>query len=143
MNGKIFIDTNLWFYLYTKDPSNKHQLINKLIDQHFETIILSVQVTGELFNSLTKKNYKTKNEAETVIFDVMSSFTVVNIDIDTVLHAIEISKYYQYTYWDSSIIATAILNNCHTLFSEDLQHNQLIENTLKIINPFQNYKFNN
>ena len=37
---------------------------------------------------------------------------------------------------DSLMISSALLNNCNILYSEDLQHNQLIENQLQIINPF-------
>ena len=32
--------------------------------------------------------------------------------------------------------ATALENNCTIIYSEDMQHNQLFENKLKIINPF-------
>ena len=40
------------------------------------------------------------------------------------------------TYWDSLIVATALSSECSILYSEDMQHNQLIENKLRIINPF-------
>ncbi len=33
-------------------------------------------------------------------------------------------------------IASALKNNCSFLYSEDMQHNQIIENSLRIINPF-------
>ncbi len=42
---------------------------------------------------------------------------------------------YGYSYWDSLIIATALQNDCSILYSEDMQHNQLIEGKLRIINP--------
>jgi len=45
---------------------------------------------------------------------------------------------YKYSYYDCLIISTALLNNCDTLYSEDMQHGQLIENKLEIINPFIN-----
>jgi len=38
--------------------------------------------------------------------------------------------------YDCLIIASALEANCKYLFSEDMQHGQIIENTLKIINPF-------
>jgi len=43
---------------------------------------------------------------------------------------------YQYRYWDSLVIATALLNGCDILYSEDLHEGQLIEDKLTIINPF-------
>jgi len=38
------------------------------------------------------------------------------------------------------ILATALENGCNIVFSEDMQHNQMIENQLTIINPFKNLK---
>ncbi|BAY67477.1 hypothetical protein NIES23_02510 [Trichormus variabilis NIES-23] len=35
-----------------------------------------------------------------------------------------------------SAVSTALLSECSIIYSEDMQHNQLIENKLKIINPF-------
>ena len=138
MNDKILIDTNLWVYLYSKDPPEKYQKVKKLVDENFDTIIVSTQVLGELYNALTKKKYRTKDEAEAIIVEMIATFPIMEIEAVNILKAIEISKQHQYSYWDSSVIATALLTNRHTLYSEDMQHNQLIENRLRIINPFDN-----
>jgi hypothetical protein len=42
----------------------------------------------------------------------------------------------QLTNWDSLIVAAALLADCDTLYSEDMQHGRLFENSLKVINPF-------
>jgi len=34
------------------------------------------------------------------------------------------------------LLSSALENQCGKLFTEDLQHNQIIDNQLKIINPF-------
>ncbi len=49
----------------------------------------------------------------------------------------DIKKRYRFSYWDSLIIASALENNCSILYSEDMQHSQVIEDNLKIINPFE------
>lgn len=43
---------------------------------------------------------------------------------------------HHFSFWDALIIQTAISAGCSTLFSEDLQHRQHINN-LQIINPFK------
>jgi len=48
----------------------------------------------------------------------------------------KIKSRYQFSYWDSLIIASALENGCIILFTEDLQHNQMIEETLWVKNPF-------
>ncbi len=52
------------------------------------------------------------------------------------LHALKLRTDHTLSYWDSLIVAAALEAGCHTLISEDMQHSQLIENQLRIINPF-------
>jgi predicted nucleic acid-binding protein len=56
---------------------------------------------------------------------------------ETVLSAITIAERYRFSFYDSLIIATALKANCTTLYSEDMQDGQLIENKLLIVNPFK------
>jgi predicted nucleic acid-binding protein len=64
-----------------------------------------------------------------------NTFPILEIDTPKVLQALEINARYGYSYWDSLIIAAALQNNCSILYSEDMQHNHLIEDKLRIINP--------
>ncbi len=43
-----------------------------------------------------------------------------------------------YGFYDCLILASALHSGATVLFSEDLQHNQLIDGTLRIVNPFLN-----
>jgi predicted nucleic acid-binding protein len=58
------------------------------------------------------------------------------IDEVTLRKSFDISINYQYSYYDSLIIAVALLSNCDILYPEDMQHQQTIDNQLQIINPF-------
>lgn len=66
----------------------------------------------------------------------MENCQVALLTPDTITLALDISKRYQYSYYDSHIIAAALENNCSLLYSEDMQHGQEIEGKLKIVNPF-------
>lgn len=68
--------------------------------------------------------------------ELTNNFYISEINTLKVLKAIEINSKFQYSYWDSLIISTAISENCSLIYSEDMQHNQTIENKLKIVNPF-------
>lgn len=61
MKDKILRDTNLWVYLYSDHEKSKK--VEKLIEENFESIILSAQIIGELYNVLTKKNIKPLDDA--------------------------------------------------------------------------------
>jgi predicted nucleic acid-binding protein len=135
MKGKVFVDTNLWVYLYSDKP--KADRVRSLLDKHFAELIISTQVLGELFNVLVKKGFKSKEKAQEIISDLVENFRVIEIDKSFVLKGIEISIEYGYSYWDSLIIASALENDCSTLFTEDMHHGQLIERKLKISDPFK------
>ena len=109
IESKMFFDTNLLVYLYSTDP--KALIVERLIQSHFDEICLSTQVLNELYSVLTRKHLKTQEEAQIIITS-------------------------QFSYWDSLMIAAALEAGCSTLYSEDLQHTHVIEESLTILNPF-------
>jgi predicted nucleic acid-binding protein len=48
-----------------------------------------------------------------------------------------VAQRYQYSYFDSLIIASALEVGCDRLYSEDLQDGQKIDNILTLINPLR------
>ena len=48
---------------------------------------------------------------------------------------LELRARYQFSFYDSLIISAALEAGCKTLYSEDLQHGQII-GQLTIVNPF-------
>ena len=58
------------------------------------------------------------------------------IDQKIIEKALEISEKYRYSYWDSLVLASALSSGSSILYSEDMQHNQIIEGKLRILNPF-------
>jgi predicted nucleic acid-binding protein len=51
------------------------------------------------------------------------------------MEAVRISKRYGFSIWDGAILACALEAGCGILYTEDLQHGQIIEG-LRIENPF-------
>lgn len=39
------------------------------------------------------------------------------------------------SFWNSLISASALDNKCSLLYSEDMQHGLMVDNTLKLVNP--------
>ncbi|OCQ94795.1 hypothetical protein BCD64_20425 [Nostoc sp. MBR 210] len=136
MKDKVFLDTNLWIYLYAKNPPEKSQKVAEIIKNNYSSLLVSTQVLGELFHVLTRKKFTSTTDATTIISDIVNTFPILAINTTEVIQALEIHNKYSYSYWDSLIISTALLSECSIIYSEDMQHNQLIENQLRIINPF-------
>ncbi len=79
------------------------------------------------------------DEAELVnaLMNLHSSCRIVLDNSELFLTASYLRNRYSFSYWDSLIVAAALNGNCSTIYTEDMQHGQIIENTLTIINPFQ------
>jgi len=136
MTDKVLFDTNIWVYLYAQNLPDKSVKVRELVNNNFTSIIISTQILGEFYNVLTKKKLKSQDETKQIIQEMVTNFTIVEIDVLKVMAALEVNSKYGYTYWDSLVVATALQHNCDILYSEDMQANQLIENKTRIVNPF-------
>lgn len=99
MSDKLFLDTNLWIYFFTKDPQQKFQRVNELIDTYADSILISTQVLGELYHVLTRKHLFSSQEAEVIVLRLISDFPTLSIDASSVTQSIGFNLRYGYTYW--------------------------------------------
>ena len=136
MTDNIMLDTNIWIYLYSKQSIGKSEIVRQLLASNSENLTLSTQILGELYNVFRRKKLVPLDQATKILQMMIHSFAIEPIDHPKVSIALEISSRYGYTYWDSVVIATAIDCNCTVLYSEDMQHNILICDRLRIINTF-------
>ncbi len=98
MPAKIFIDTNLWVYLYAKTPQEKYHKIRQIVTNQFEDILISTQTLGELYNVLTRKKLTTSAQAQAIVVEMATNLPVLAIDTPQVLQALNICTKYQYSY---------------------------------------------
>ena len=138
MKDKVFIDTNLLVYAYLEDVPNKEkrQQIVKLLRNVSENIVISTQVINEFYNVLLKNKISDEN-IQNRIEEILHYSQLNIIDFEIIKYSWSIRKKYNFSFWDSLIISSAINSNCNILYTEDMQHNQLVDNTLTIINPFK------
>ncbi len=95
-----------------------------------------MQVINEVSVNLLRKLKLNETQVKDFISSCYSRYTVINLSKNIFSRASDLRLEYAISYFDSIIAATALKNNCTKLYSEDMQHGQVIEKTLKIINPF-------
>ncbi len=134
MKDKFFFDTNVILYSYSLVSDHKNIVAKQLISS--TNSIISTQVLQEMCNVLIKKFKLDKISILKILSELEINFSVKINYAQTINKALEIHFKYQYSYYDSLIIASALQNECSILYSEDLHHNQKIEDTLTILNPF-------
>ncbi len=139
MKDKIFLDTNIFVYSFLSEESYKKESARSLIKESLKSHngIISYQVIQEFSNVAFKGSVTPVNGNDIKLYiekillplcSVWNSFELIN-------GAIDIKERWQYSFYDSLIVAAALEAKCNKLFSEDLQHDQKIF-SLEIINPF-------
>jgi predicted nucleic acid-binding protein len=136
MNDSIFLDTNVFVYLYSEDESEKQSVVLNIVEH--SRCITSTQVLNEFCSVCLRKLAMSINEVSQSIREIVENCELCYIDMETIQKALSLKDKYGYSYYDCLILASAILNGCQIMYSEDMQHNQLIEGKLKIVNPFKN-----
>lgn len=136
MSDKAFVDSNIWLYAFFLRPGEerRHESAKTLIDMPIRYVI-NEQVIAEVSSNLLRK----AGMAEGVLVEIVTSFysrcRVVSPDQETHLNASRLRATYQFSYWDSLIVAAALESRCAVLYSEDLQDGQIVDGTLTIKNP--------
>jgi predicted nucleic acid-binding protein len=139
MTDKVFFDTNIFVYAYTSNEEHKHNKVLDLFVKSKSTNLrscISSQVLNEFYAVETIKYKLEHSEVIGYVKAMSNNFYVFAVTKDTSLYALSLKEKYHYSWWDSLVLASALENGCQTVYSEDMQHGQIIENSLKIINPF-------
>ena len=127
----------VYIHLFDEESQDKRIL---LLDVPYKRIdaelIINVQVINEFYNVLLRKNIE-DNVIQEKINSQLEICSASELSLKTVFSVWKLRIKYKYSYWDSLILASALENSCSTLYSEDMQHDQVIEDNLKIINPFE------
>ena len=137
--GKIFLDSNILVYFVDEHDSKKQKIAEKLIKNSVEmkTGVLSTQSLQEFYSVVTRKSLCSKEQAKTIVEKFRNTLPITQISVSHILKAIDISIQTQFSFWDSLIVSAAHSSGCVIVYSEDMNHNQLV-NGVKIINPFIN-----
>jgi predicted nucleic acid-binding protein len=134
MPDKVFIDTNIFIYYQRSDSPQKQSIAKNLLKNN--NCVASTQVINEISNILTKKYPVAENKLELFLQDIMELCEIVTISTSLSFRALKLHFKYKFSFFDSLMIIAALEAGCNILYSEDMQHGQVIEKSLKIINPF-------
>lgn len=135
MSGSVFLDTNILVYLFSVDESDKRNAAIKVVNQ--SSCVTGINNINELTNVLLKKFKTPYSDIIRAIDQITNAVKVVGMSINTIKSAVQIADKYRYSYYDSLVIAYALENQCDLLYSEDMHHQQVINETLTIINIFR------
>lgn len=132
MSVKSFVDSNIILYTFFEESVKKISA-EKLLDSG--NFIISSQVVGEVCSNLKKKGRFTPDELARVIKCLYGNFHVMMVTQSIYETSVKFQKRFNFSFWDSVIVASALEGDCEILYSEDMQNGLIIEH-LEIVNPF-------
>lgn len=134
----VFVDTNV--LLYSEDGSNSAKQVVAV--GWLEALWvrrcgrLSTQVLNEFYTNATRKLKPAMPagdaRAEVRRYQRWQPWLPDHATVET---AWAVESRFGFSFWDSLIVASAKAQGCRYLLTEDLQHEQVIDN-VQVINPF-------
>ena len=132
-----FVDTNVLVYLFDNDAPEKQSRARRLLESESENLVLSTQVLGEFYVTVTRKLARPlRPELAQEAVDDLCALRVRSVRTELVQAAVRRSHASQLSYWDALIVETAIDAGAATLLTEDLQHGQAFGG-LRVVDPFR------
>lgn len=113
MSDKVFLDTNILIYGYSQDESDKQQ--RAVTCTQSGNVWISTQVLNETINVLRRKFSLEYSQISNVVQEFNESFKITVVSLTTIEMALKLAERYQYSYFDSLIVASALEVGCNIL----------------------------
>ncbi len=135
------IDTNVFVYLLDVDEPEKQQTAVNLIrrlNSHPVATVLPWQVAVECLNVIRRWSRQGKideSDVPSYLTRVTRLYPLVFPTAEVLDVALDLSRRFSLSHWDSLLLAACIRENVTTLYSEDLD-NGMTHESVTVVNPF-------
>ena len=132
---KVVFDTNVLVYAEGVNGVSMKKVALELVDRLPQaSVVLPVQVLGELFQVLVRKAGRSPADARLAILDWRDAFALMETSPGVLLAAADLAVN-QFSLWDAVILCAAAEADCRLLLSEDMQDG-FVWKGVTIVNPF-------
>lgn len=128
-----FHDTNVILYLLSGDPAKADRAEGLLASGGR----VSVQVLNEFASVASRRLGMRWEEIRAVLEAVRGACRVEPLTVEVHDKAVRIAERHRLGLYDACIVACALQSGCNVLYTEDLQHGQVFERRLTVVNPFR------
>jgi predicted nucleic acid-binding protein len=132
-----FIDTNVLIDLFDDAHEEKRRVAERVVQSALAsgTGVISFQVVQEALNVLTRKLGASPYDARRFMDSVLAPLWSIAPSPSLYAAALEVRARYDFSFYDSLVVAAARGAGCERLLSEDLQDGQIVDG-LRIVDPF-------
>lgn len=133
MSDSPFFDSNVLLYLASAD-ADKADCAEALLASGGT---ISVQVLNEISNVAMRKHGMSWSQVGILLEPVRALCRIEPLTEATYDRGRSLAVRYKLSVYDAMIVASALLAETDTLYSEDMHDGLLVEDRLRIRNPFQ------
>ena len=135
--ASAFVDTNIWVYAHLKAPADaRHGRALALVRDADVDLIISPQVVAEYY-SVMLRNQRTDAWIQANLRAMFARTRLQPANAEMLSTALDLRNQYGFSFWDCQIAAAALQARCETLLTEDLQHGQMLDGRLKVVDPLR------
>lgn len=143
----VFLDTNIFVYAFLVSEPRKRAKAVELIETSLGsgTGCICYQVVQE-FANVARKKFATKPNSEDCKAFIDAAMQPLNrvASSTALMHTtLDLQDELKYSFYDCVMLAAALQAGSSTLYTEDLQHWQLVRGTLRVVNPFFEFAHEN
>jgi predicted nucleic acid-binding protein len=131
-DAEPFVDTSVLLYLLSGDAAKADRVETLLSTRG----VVSVQVLNEFAVVALRKLKMPLNEIREILDTIRAVCAVEPITVETHDRGLAIFERYKFSLYDSMLVAAALIAGAKIIYSEDLQDGQVIDNQLRVTNPF-------
>jgi predicted nucleic acid-binding protein len=128
-----FFDTNVLLYVASGNTT-KADRAEELIGAGGT---ISVQVLNEIANVARRKMAMSWTDTRAFLSMIRGLLPAEPITIDVHETGLALAERHGLSIYDAMIAASALHADCDPLWSEDMQHGSVLDNRLRIVNPFR------
>ena len=133
MPARSFFDTNVLVYIASGDAVKADRAEAAVAAGG----AISVQVLNELANVARRKMQMSWADTHAFLNLLRGLLTVHPLTVETHETGLGLAERYGFSTYDAMIAASALHAGCDTLWSEDMQHDMVLGEGLRIVDPFR------
>ena len=127
-----FFDSNVLLYIVSNDE--KADCAEAALAKGG---VISVQVLNEVANVARRKMQMSWQDTRAFLLLLRGLLDVRPVTMETHETGLLLAERYKLSIFDAVIAAAALQSGCDTLLSEDMQHGMVLNEGLRITNPFR------
>ena len=133
MPDLLTLDTNIAIYAFSKDA--KAEIAREILSV---SNFVSVQLLNEYANTAIRKRRLSWPEINADLAVILRTVPIIRtLNLDANREAARLAERYRLSFYDALMLAVSIAGGARTIYSEDMQHDLLVDGTLRIIDPFR------